>query len=274
MSAVRRHLLSALAGFSLLTLAGCGDDPVSVGQLAAPEGVTAAVTGPSTIVVSWQPVSGAASYEVERAVGTSSDFVAAGTANSTSFTDSGLNTETQYRYRVLAVAGTRRSVPSTAASVQTSALGRVVISSDITSNRTFHADTVYELSGFIKVANGATLTIQPGTTVVGDYDIPGSSLFILRGAKIMAEGTADRPIVFTSERPVGQRQPGDWGGVILIGNGITNRGAPTYIEGTGTASAEPAAGLQRRHRQRRTTAACCATCASSSPASRPRPTRN
>jgi hypothetical protein len=82
------------------------------------------------------------------------------------------------------------------------------ISSDITSNRTLYADTVYQLSGFIKVANGATLTIQPGTKIVGDYDIPGSSLFILRGARIMAEGTAENPIVFTSERPVGQRQPG------------------------------------------------------------------
>jgi hypothetical protein len=50
----------------------------------------------------------------------------------------------------------------------------------------------------------------------------------------MAEGTPEKPIVFTSERPAGQRQPGDWGGVIIIGNGITNRGAPTYIEGTGT----------------------------------------
>ncbi|MEX0979606.1 MAG: hypothetical protein WDZ89_00835 [Gemmatimonadota bacterium] len=109
-----------------------------------------------------------------------------------------------------------------------------VITEDITSDRTLFADTTYTLSGFIKVSNGATLTIEPGTTIVGDYDNPGSSLFVTRGAKIMAEGTADAPIVFTSERPVGQRQPGDWGGVIIIGNGITNRGAPTYIEGTGT----------------------------------------
>jgi hypothetical protein len=108
------------------------------------------------------------------------------------------------------------------------------ICADILEDRTLYADTVYTLSGFIKVANGATLTIQPGTTIVGDYEIPGSSLFILRGSRIIANGTASQPIVFTSERPVGQRRPGDWGGVILIGNGITNRGAPTYIEGTGT----------------------------------------
>lgn len=115
----------------------------------------------------------------------------------------------------------------------------VVITENITEDRTFHADTTYKLSGFIKVGNGATLTIEPGTRIVGDYDVPGSSLFILRGSKIMAEGTPEKPIVFTSERPVGQRQPGDWGGLILIGNGITNRGAPTYIEGTGTGPENP-----------------------------------
>jgi hypothetical protein len=109
-----------------------------------------------------------------------------------------------------------------------------IVTSDITSNRTFYADSTYVLSGFIKVANGATLTIQPGTKVVGDFEIPGSSLFVLRGARIIANGTADKPIVFTSERPAGQRQPGDWGGIIIIGNGIINRTGSTQIEGTGT----------------------------------------
>src|SRR5690606_34666668 len=89
-----------------------------------------------------------------------------------------------------------------------------VITDNITADRTFYADTTYVLSGFIKVANGATLTIQPGTRIVGDYEIPGSSLFILRGSRIIAEGTPDRPIVFTSARPEGERRPGDWGGLI------------------------------------------------------------
>src|SRR5690606_21296134 len=77
--------------------------------------------------------------------------------------------------------------------------------------------------------------------IVGDFEVPGSSLFILRGARINAVGAAANPIVFTSERPVGQRQPGDWGGVIIIGNGIINRNGQTQIEGTGTpAGANPA----------------------------------
>lgn len=100
-----------------------------------------------------------------------------------------------------------------------------VLQGDITSNRTLHADTVYTLRGYVKVQNGATLTIEPGTTIVGDTaaQYAGSSLFILRGARLNAVGTASRPIVFTSGRPVGQRKPGDWGGIILIGNGVISR---------------------------------------------------
>jgi hypothetical protein len=110
--------------------------------------------------------------------------------------------------------------------------GDAVLSGTITTDRTLYRDTVYTLQGYVKVANGATLTIQSGTKIVGDYETPGSSLWILRGAKIMAEGTAAQPIVFTSERPVGQRMPGDWGGIVIVGNGILNRNTtPIYTEG-------------------------------------------
>ena len=73
----------------------------------------------------------------------------------------------------------------------------------VTLDRTFYSDTTYILSGYVKVTNGATLTIQPGTKVVGDTLVDGSSLWILRGAKIVANGTADAPIVFTSWRAPG-----------------------------------------------------------------------
>ncbi len=119
-------------------------------------------------------------------------------------------------------------------------LGAAVIDRDITQDRTLHADTVYTLRGFVKVANGATLTIEPGTTIMGDFETVGSSLFVLRGAKIVAQGTQEKPIVFTSSRPKGQRQPGDWGGLILVGNGIINRGQPVILEGTGTGPDNPA----------------------------------
>jgi len=115
-----------------------------------------------------------------------------------------------------------------------------VINADITSDRTLYADTVYTISGFVHVANGATLTIEPGTVIQGDYDVLGSSLFVLRGASIEANGTAADPIVFTSSRPIGQRQAGDWGGLIIVGNGIINRtGVDVTLEGSGSGATNP-----------------------------------
>jgi hypothetical protein len=106
------------------------------------------------------------------------------------------------------------------------------LSGAITANRTLYADTVYTLSGPVKVQSGATLTIQAGTRIIGDTTVAGSSLWILRGAKIIAIGTATNPIVFTSARAEGNRKPGDWGGIVIIGNGIINRtGTEILTEG-------------------------------------------
>jgi hypothetical protein len=112
--------------------------------------------------------------------------------------------------------------------------GAADITLDITTSRTLYAETTYTLKGFIHVKNGATLTINAGTHILGDYATLGSSLFILRGAKIQAVGTATNPIVFTSSQPVGQRSPGDWGGLIIVGNGMINRTGNIAVEGTGT----------------------------------------
>ncbi|HEY0972030.1 MAG TPA: hypothetical protein VGE02_13770 [Gemmatimonadales bacterium] len=105
------------------------------------------------------------------------------------------------------------------------------LSADITTNRTLYADTVYTLTDFVHVRDGATLTIQPGTVVRGQI---GSALFVLPGARMEARGRADAPIVFTSAEPVGSRRPGDWGGLILVGNGVINRTGDVQLEGTNT----------------------------------------
>lgn len=114
--------------------------------------------------------------------------------------------------------------------------GAAEISADISANRTFHNETTYTLTSFVHVNSGATLTIQPGTTIKGRV---GSALFIMRGGKIMADGTVDAPIVFTSDQAVGSRKPGDWGGLIIIGNGIINRAGVVELEGTGSSATNP-----------------------------------
>ena len=73
------------------------------------------------------------------------------------------------------------------------------LSSIISADKTLYSNVTYQLSGKTYVTNGATLTIQPGTRIEGLYNSENtmaSALIITRGCKIMAQGTADKPIVF------------------------------------------------------------------------------
>ncbi len=87
----------------------------------------------------------------------------------------------------------------------------------------------YDLCGWVYVPAGAELTIEPGTVIKGLWGTK-ATLIIERGGKIHAVGTKDEPIVFTSDRPAGSRKPGDWGGLILLGKAVNNKGEMT-IEG-------------------------------------------
>lgn len=108
-------------------------------------------------------------------------------------------------------------------------------SSNITSTITLNNTTRYIMKGYNRVKNGATLVIQPGTIILGDSATAGT-LIVERGGKIFANGNVNQPIVFTSRKAPGQRGPGDWGGIIILGrSGInTSTGADSAeIEGFG-----------------------------------------
>ncbi|MBK9211809.1 MAG: T9SS C-terminal target domain-containing protein [Saprospiraceae bacterium] len=104
----------------------------------------------------------------------------------------------------------------------------VIENAIINTPTTWYSNKKYLLKGFNYV-DRTTLTIQPGTIIKGDKATKGS-LIIKPGAKIIAEGTVTSPIVFTSNQPKGSRQPGDWGGVIILGNARVNKN-PSVIEG-------------------------------------------
>lgn len=107
----------------------------------------------------------------------------------------------------------------------------VVLEGEITSNIQLTADKTYLLRGFVYVKNGATLSIQPGTRIKGEKSTKGT-LIITRTGKISAAGTADKPIVFTSNAPAGEEDYGDWGGIILLGKAKVNcPGGECTIEG-------------------------------------------
>ncbi|OPZ97510.1 MAG: hypothetical protein BWY70_01482 [Bacteroidetes bacterium ADurb.Bin408] len=104
------------------------------------------------------------------------------------------------------------------------------VSTDITTNTTWATGQVILLQNKVYVTNNATLTIQPGVIIRGDKNTEGT-LIITKGAKIMAEGTAANPIVFTSNFDNdGSRGPGDWGGLIILGNAVNNQGS-AVVEG-------------------------------------------
>ncbi len=102
---------------------------------------------------------------------------------------------------------------------------------EIKSDATLTSDKIWTLKHKVHVRAGATLTIEPCTTIVGDKSTLGT-LIIDPGAKIIAQGGQDEPIVFTSQAPVGDRQAGDWGGVILLGRAPINvPGGKANVEG-------------------------------------------
>lgn len=92
----------------------------------------------------------------------------------------------------------------------------------ITSNTTLQKNKTYLLEGTVYVMNNAVLTIEPGTVIRGDFQTCGA-LVITKGAKIIANGSESDPIVFTSNKEVTQRRPGDWGGIILLGDAPINK---------------------------------------------------
>lgn len=110
----------------------------------------------------------------------------------------------------------------------------VEVEGTITADTEWTADKIYLLKGFVRVGtdlditqipakdSGPTLTIEEGTVIYGDRETKGT-LIIQRGAKIIANGTATNPIVFTSERAIGTKEPGDWGGVVICGRASNNQ---------------------------------------------------
>lgn len=104
----------------------------------------------------------------------------------------------------------------------------VVLSGNI-ETQALEASKKYLLSGQVFVRSGKTLTIEPGTIIAGEKRSKGT-LIIDRGGKIMANGTKEKPIVFTSNQEAGDRDRGDWGGIIILGNARVNLNSPS-IEG-------------------------------------------
>jgi len=127
-----------------------------------------------------------------------------------------------------------RTSPVKTFSINVIAKEIVEVSGSITGNVTWTSNRIWRLNGYVRVQDGGKLTIEPGTLVIGDRESKGT-LIVQMGGQIFANGTKDEPIIMTSERAPGFREPGDWGGLVICGrarNNVTEvTGQPVELEG-------------------------------------------
>jgi hypothetical protein len=239
---VRRSAPALLLAASAL-LSACSGDDDPVAPPAPPASASIASPAVTSLTLNWAPVAGATGYVIRRTQGagggtpTTVANTLAGTAGT--FTDVGLSPNTTYRYQLATVRGTETSAfgaEFSGATLAPGSAGSIDVTTDVTTNTTWTADRVYRLTRIVSVGNGAVLTIQPGTRITGaavadGTNPPVSALIVLKGARLVAEGTRSNPIVMTSAAAAGSAAPGDWGGVVLVGNATSNRTGRTVVEG-------------------------------------------
>ncbi|MEM1259150.1 MAG: multidrug transporter [Bacteroidota bacterium] len=90
----------------------------------------------------------------------------------------------------------------------------------ITEDLTLDPTITYRLAAATFVDEGATLTIPAGTRIEAEPNGVQNYLAVLRGAQIQINGTASNPVVLTSA--ASNPQPGDWGGLVILGQSTTN----------------------------------------------------
>ena len=221
-----------VTSFGSLLLAACGGDDTPT-QPVAPLNGTLAVTvaGLPAGVNAAVTVAGPSSYS-QSPTATASYSVAPGSYTVTAAQV--ISNNVRYNAAIVGSPATVTSSTTTTVTVTYSVTANptVTLSGSIAANRTLTPDTNYVLRGFVYVNSGATLTINAGTRIVGDTTALGSALFVLRGAQIVANGTAAAPVVFTSQRSAGNRSPGDWGGLVIVGNARANRTGNVIVEGS------------------------------------------
>lgn len=115
----------------------------------------------------------------------------------------------------------------------TTSTTKQTLSGDITTDTTLTKDKVWVLEGLVAVKNNAILTIEEGTTILGKDGTGDATSYLVidKGSKIMAEGTAAEPIIFTSETAYdgGTAAVGQWGGVTIIGNAANSQVNPYEV---------------------------------------------
>jgi hypothetical protein len=263
MKLIRLLALAGVAALASLGVVACDDDGGNgtgpdVQVPGAPTNVQLSVNDRS-ITVSWTAGANATSYTVTLSTPGEADRTASTDASTLTATFNDLTRGSTYAGQVTAT----NSAGSTASGIATAEIPEeepsfVEVAGDIVTDTRWTNDKTWVLTQPIFVGTDcgpdgtdpdcveATLTIDPGTTILGKTDLPqgvrGAYLVISRGSQIIADANADRAdpsarpnpedvIVFTSDRPRGQRARGDWGGLVINGQAPTNSGNDVLGEG-------------------------------------------
>lgn len=99
------------------------------------------------------------------------------------------------------------------------------LSGELGSDLTLDPTVAYRLTGTLEVLAGATLTIPAGTLITAS-ERPDAFIAVNKGARIFVNGTAEKPVVMTSANA----NPGDWGGLLLLGEATTTEGIDAIAE--------------------------------------------
>ena len=242
-----------IAGPALVTACDDNGTEPEVDPPSQPAGLSLTVSG-QTIEATWTASTGATMYTATLTTAGESDRTEGG-LTTTSVTFSELTPATTYFLQVTAANESGTSSAATESATTEAEPETVVqVTQDILTNTTWTSDKTWVLNQpiFVGVDCGtdgtkagcveAALTIEPGTTILGKTNVPqgvrGAYLVVSRGSRLVADATgedrpptADEVIVFTSDKPRGQRAVEDWGGIVINGQAPTNAG--TEAEGEG-----------------------------------------
>ncbi|HMP99280.1 MAG TPA: hypothetical protein PKC24_05815 [Cyclobacteriaceae bacterium] len=116
----------------------------------------------------------------------------------------------------------RKNLPSTLLNVTITVNDPVITLQGNLTTQTLDATKRYLLKGNVFVPNGVTVTIPAGTVLLGDKATK-ATLIVSRGGRLVCNGTASAPIVMTSAQGPGERDKGDWSGLIILGRAFTNQ---------------------------------------------------
>ena len=112
--------------------------------------------------------------------------------------------------------------------------GAHIFTSSLFVGETYRTQADLAAAGITQGGDGPTLTIEPGAILA--FQTNKDFVIINRGSQVLADGTADKPIVFTSvsdiNQTVGPEDVQQWGGIVINGFGVSNKCSYTGTRGT------------------------------------------